>query len=151
MKTLVIIIVILVSLFVGYSELYIRLHSKLRISSRVILILFGSILMMAEMLHIMIAGLLVVKLFSKDYTLLYPAKEVITIDSYDRKTKSIFFVKNNEEYMLEIPSKEINVDYNATDTSTAIFYDAEYRVWIYSIDTSVCNISLSINELPGGE
>ena len=93
------------------------------------------------------AGMLALKLFSKDYDLIYPPNSMLTIDSYSRKDGEIYYTLNDQEYVGEITSDEIVVDYGDKEYSTATFYDAKYKVWIYSVDTTVCKIDLSKAEL----
>lgn len=149
MKTLLIVTLVSIAIFVFYSEIYIRIHSKLRLSSRCILVFFGGILMASEIIHFIMSAMLILKVFSKDYELIYPPTHILTVDKYDRKTGEIYYTYNDQEYIGDITSDEVVVEYGDKDYSTATFYNAEYRVWIYSIDTTVCKVELSKLEIIG--
>jgi len=147
MKTLIIITIILAIVFVLYSETYIRIRTSLRLSSKCIILFFGGLIMISEIFHFIMIGILATKIFSKDYDLITPPKSTIIITDYDRKSSEIFYTLNGQDYSGEINSDVIIVDYGNNDYSTATFYDAEYKVWIYSVDTTVCKIDLSKAEL----
>lgn len=102
-----------------------------------------------EIIHFIMSAMLMLKVFSKDYELIYPPTHILTVDKYDRKTGEIYYTYNDQEYIGDITSDEVVVEYGDKDYSTATFYNAEYRVWIYSIDTTVCKVELSKLEIIG--
>lgn len=142
MKTLLFVLIVLVVLFVICTETYIRMRTELSIQKRRILVFLGATILIGELAHFFMLGSMIIKIIFKEYDIGNHPKEMIVIDDYDRITGNIHYTRNEKSYIAEIASKEIELDYTDKDISTASFYDAEYRVWIYSVPTSVCKLEL---------
>ena len=142
MKTLLFVLIVLIVLFVACTETYIHMRTELSIQKRHILVFLGVTILICELAHFFMLGSMIVKIIFKEYDLNNNPKEIIVIDDYDRITGNIHYTRNEKSYIAEIASKEIELDYTDKDISTVTFYDAEYRVWVYTVPTTVCKIEL---------
>ena len=143
MKTLIIVLCMLVILFVVCTETYIRIHREIGLLKRCILVAICGIILITEFLHFGMLGMMIIKVATKDYDLIEPPTSVMLIDDYNHCTGTLYYTKNGASYMGHITSTQVNVEFTDDDVNSATFYDAKYRVWIYTVPTTVCKIKIS--------